>query len=106
MDNDELYTWFLDNYEKSTEGFGKLKDVYTEWKNSDLFMNLSKAERRKNNEKHFKQLVDENMELRKCYTDLHTKRIEGKLKQHRSVIMNWKPKQSNELVEELFSDEE
>ena len=80
----------------------KLKDVYTEWKNSDLFMNLSKAERRKNNEKHFKQLVDENMELRKCYAD-RTK-VNGKT--IRSVVLNWKPKAGECMVEEFDSDEE
>ena len=95
LDNDELYTWFLDNYQQEQNSFVKVKDVYYQWKSSDLFLNLSKKEKRKNNEKFFKRTIDENIELRKYYIDIHNYYNENnERKKVNSVLLNWKIKEN------------
>ena len=55
-----------------------------EFKSSDFYYNLSKNDKRKNNEKNFKEKIQTNIELRKYYQERY--------KDKRSVIIGWKIK--------------
>jgi len=95
LDNDDMYNWFIDNYEKTDNknAFLKLKTVYSCWKRSDLHNNMSKASKRKANMKNFKQdhIIDNN-ELKKYYVENSSRLIEGKKVDFKNCLIGWKEK--------------
>ena len=101
LDNDDMYNWFIDNYEKVTgenadQTFVTIHDVFFKWKESELYLNLSKANKRKANMKNFKQnCILDNNEMKKYYVE--KKNIadkNGKATSRSNVIICWKPKSS------------
>jgi len=95
LDNDDMYNWFIDNYEKTDDktAFLKLKTIYTCWKASDLYNNMSRANKRKANMKNFKQdhIIDNN-ELKKYYVENSSRMIEGKKVDFKNCLVGWKEK--------------
>ena len=95
LDNDDMYNWFIDNYEKTDDKtmFLKLKTVYTCWKVSDLYNNMNRANKRKANMKNFKQdhIIDNN-ELKKYYVENSSRMIEGKKVDFKNCLVGWKEK--------------
>ena len=53
QDCDDFSGWILDNIEKKEGSFIKIRDLYYRYKDSDFFKNLSKREKRRNNNKNF-----------------------------------------------------
>lgn len=93
LDNDDMYNWFIDNYEKTDDktAFIKIKDLYLNWKESEFFNNMSKASKRKANMKHFKQdnIIDNN-EMKKYYVEDSSRTIDGKNITIKNCIVGWK----------------
>ena len=96
LNNDDMYNWFIDNYEKVKEptdyDYVSIKDIYELWKDSDLYSNMSKANKRKANMKHFKQSnILENNEMKKYYVEDYQKYKDGKrIVNKKSILINWK----------------
>jgi phage/plasmid-associated DNA primase len=90
LDNDELFGWFVDTYEKSKDPNQILvvKDILFDYKDSDLYSNMSKSEKRKCNDNFFRQMVETNIELRKYYVE----RIQVGKVRYSSVLIGWKRK--------------
>ena len=65
--SDELLNWFNDKYKKTDNKKDtiKLTVIYEDFKNSEYFDNLTKAEKRQNNYKHFIEKLENNMFLKK-----------------------------------------
>ncbi len=110
-DNDEMLQWFLEQYEKIEEptiyDYVQVKDVYSLYQESNLYLQMTKANKRKSNLKHFKRVsIQENCELSKSYVELYQKYEDGKrVVNARSVMLGWRLKPS-ECVLEYQSDEE
>jgi phage/plasmid-associated DNA primase len=94
LDNDELFSWFIENYEKETDEILKVKDILQEYKSSELYSNMSKAQKRLCNDKNFRQMIETNIELRKYFVD--RKKIDGNT--HRSILIGWTKKKNECLV--------
>ena len=95
LDNDDMYNWFIDNYEKTDDktSFVKLKSIYDMWKTSDLYNNMNKASKRKANMKNFKQnYIIDNNELKKYYVENSTKKIGGKTISLKICLVGWRLK--------------
>jgi len=110
LDNDDMYNWFVDNYEKLANptdyDYVSIKDIYELWKESDLYSNMSKANKRKANMKHFKQSnILENNEMKKYYVEEYQKYKDGKrIISKKSVLVNWKKRTNCKI--NMDSDEE
>ena len=65
--SDELYNWFYDLYTKTDNNKDRIKFnmLYNRFKESDYYKDLSKAERRQNNYKHFIEKFQSNLFLKK-----------------------------------------
>ena len=111
LDNDDMYNWFKDNYIKVEDptpyDFVQIKDVYDEWKMSDLYSNMSKANKRKANMKNFKQSnILENNEMKKYFVEKYQKYENGeRIISKNNVLINWRKKPNTCLLGEI-SDEE
>tara|TARA_B110000285_G_C15120491_1_gene616806 strand:+ start:43 stop:2529 length:2487 start_codon:yes stop_codon:yes gene_type:complete len=95
LDNDDMYNWFIDNYEKTDDktSFVKLKGIYDMWKTSDLYNNMNKASKRKANMKNFKQnYIIDNNELKKYYVEDSTKTVDGKKVALKICLVGWRLK--------------
>ncbi len=95
LDNDDMYNWFIDNYEKTDDKTSilKLKSIYDLWKTSDLHNNMSKASKRKANMKNFKQnhILDNN-EMKKYYVEDSSRTIGGKNITIKNCLVGWRLK--------------
>ena len=92
---DDIYQWFCDKYKKSKSknSIVYLSDIYDVFKTSTYFDNLSKADKRKFNKKHFETKVEKN-NFSKKYYKMREDRVDGyQLK--KDAIIGW----------ELISDE-
>ena len=67
----ELYQWILDTYEKTDnkKDMVKIKDMYSTFKTSDFYHDLSKSDRRKFNQDYFKKEIVENVFLRRHHQE-------------------------------------
>lgn len=93
IDCDDFYSWFLDNYERAdnAEDYIQLKDVYTSYHNSDLFNNLTKAEKRKQTYKLFIEIINRYPDLRNSYIEVKQYRTDdGKNTKLRNVLEGWR----------------
>ncbi len=95
LDNDDMYNWFIDNYEKTDDKtvILKLKTIYDLWKTSDLYNNMSKASKRKANMKNFKQnhILDNN-EMKKYYVEDSSRTIDGQNITIKNCLVGWRLK--------------
>ena len=86
LDNDEIYTWFIENYElTTTDNPIKIKDILNGFKSSDLYNNMSKHMKRQITEKNFRDTIHNHIELKKYFKD----RYKHKEIDVRSVLINW-----------------
>lgn len=65
---DDLYGWFTNLYEQEDEKDVKIKDVYSQYKYSDYYNNLTKADKRNFNYSRFCDMINENFHLKKHFT--------------------------------------
>jgi len=107
MKCDEKYEWFSTIWEKSEDknDFLRVKDVYNLFKESDLWANMSKKERRDMTEKDFKEYLSSNINFKLFYKDrVKFKDADGNRKDARNVIIYFKKKVAD--PEEQGSDSE
>ena len=71
VESDEFLGWFNSEFEKTDnlDDVIKLKNVYTLYKNSDLFINLNKADKRRNNYESLVSKIKENPNLKLHYLE-------------------------------------
>jgi phage/plasmid-associated DNA primase len=69
--SDNTYGWFCENYEKG-DGIIFIKDIFNEYKLSDLYLNMTKQEKRNNNLRNFKNEIQTNVFLQKSYRNADT----------------------------------
>ena len=104
---DEKFEWFSSNYVKDNNTpFIQVKDIYTDFKESDLWGNMTKRERRETTLNDFKEYLQTNINFRMFYKERYKYKDEsGKRKEVRSVLLNFRQKEEEEK-EQFFSDEE
>jgi|TARA_R110002096_G_C14612700_1_gene723564 phage/plasmid-associated DNA primase len=61
LDKDDFVGWFMENYKEEPNGIVSVKDLYKDFKCSGFFMSLNKAQQRQNNEKNFKQTIQDKL---------------------------------------------
>jgi phage/plasmid-associated DNA primase len=90
-DSDEFMTWFNEVYEKTEEEHAcvQVKDVYAQYKMSDLYQNLNKSEKRGMNLKTLIERVEKNPTLRVCYTERYKYYVGPKQKEIRNAIVGY-----------------
>ena len=77
MKNDELSSWFLDQYEERKEvdrtgnivNFVTVKEVMKVYQGQPIFLDMKSADRRKFNEKKFKEEIEKNPILRPFFRE-------------------------------------
>ncbi len=80
--SDEIKEWFNENYEIikydspktesdkiADDNYIKVKDVYNQYKYSEFYINLSKAEKRKQNYKYFREYIRDNINFKMFYKE-------------------------------------
>jgi phage/plasmid-associated DNA primase len=88
----EMYNWFIENYRKTDaeHSYISMKDIYNHWKDSDLYINMTKNEKRANTMKKFKQTqILENNEMRPYYIEKTNKKINGKMEYISNCLFGW-----------------
>jgi phage/plasmid-associated DNA primase len=91
---DELSAWFYETYERTPNVDGKVdvttfvqvKDIYELLKQSDMYDNWTKRERRKNNQANLRVTFQKSPNLRLYYKERHT--VDNKL--YRSALIGYK----------------
>jgi phage/plasmid-associated DNA primase len=85
--SDKFTSWLNSNYKKSInkDDFIELKEVYKNYKYSDLYDNLTKQEKQYNNYENFKDKIIKNPNLRPFY--LERKKINKK--DYRHILINY-----------------
>lgn len=103
QDSDEFLTWFNDQYEKTEDRTAVIqaKTVYADYKNSDLYLNLSKAAKRTTTLKSTISEIEKRPELRINYMERYAPTIDGKRKEFRNALIGYKIKE-----DQAESDEE
>jgi phage/plasmid-associated DNA primase len=83
-----IYTWISDEHEKTDDknDILTIKEMYHNFKTSEYYYNLSKADKRKYNERFFRNEISENIFLSKYYHE--RKRINGV--DYNNIITNYK----------------
>lgn len=97
IDSDEFYMWFIETYEMSEDkkSFILTKDLHETYKNSDLWNDLTKTQRRQQNLKKIRTNIMRNPNLRMYYKERYQPRDDDNKKQnHRHVIVGWVKKGS------------
>jgi len=89
--SDDIYGWFCEYYEKtpSLEESEPISftDIYNKFKQTEYWDNLSKADKRRYNRKHFCEQIEKNMFLKKYikYENAH----HNKIKLTKDCIVGW-----------------
>lgn len=80
LGSDEMYAWINEFYEftENNDDYVKVKDVFDNYKQSDLYSNLTKLEKRNLNKKSFSELISNHIVLKKMFKDGSVK-IQGKV---------------------------
>jgi len=89
QDSDEFYSWFLENYEESKDRMVQCKEIYIEYKNSDLYKALNKREQRLMTKKNMVIQVAKHQKLRGYYKEDYRPRTNGARKRMRNTLIGW-----------------
>jgi len=75
--NDELKSWFDENYDftGNRDDILQIKDIYEDFKEGDTWVNMSKRERREMNKKGFTEKITGNIHFRKYYKEVEKSKI-------------------------------
>jgi len=78
-DSDEFMTWFDENYEKTEDANAHIavKELYELYKSSDLYVNLSKAEKRAMNLKKMTENITKSPTLRTSFVERFRPQVGG-----------------------------
>jgi phage/plasmid-associated DNA primase len=100
--SDDIYGWFSEFYEKTdkieeSEAIS-FTDIFSNFKNSEFFENLNKADKRKYNRKYFCEQIEKNMFLKK-FVKLRNSHFNG-TKLTGDSIVGWKKHNVTDCVVE------
>jgi P4 family phage/plasmid primase-like protien len=70
---DDLLNWFNETYEKSNNDYIKMCNMYNQFRASDLYINLTKRAKRRNNRKRLTKTVKNDPNFRGLYYPLYQK---------------------------------
>eukprot|EP00808_Paulinella_micropora_P017941 g32184.t1 len=98
---DDFMMWFNEVYEKGeTKDFIQIQDVCAEYKHGDLYANLTKRERRLQNNKFITDKIKNHANLRGYCKEEYKPLIDGRQRKFRNVIMG---KRLNEYLNEIIT---
>jgi len=100
QDCDDFTGWLEDNIEKSETEFVRVRDLFHRYKESDYYRNLSKREKRKNNNKNFLMKIQKHPITRLFFKAMHESTSNGHTTKRRNVLMCYK------IREHDFSDDD
>ena len=95
-DSDDFMNWFQEQYEKTNDENDFIKigtDLYLKYKQSDLYSNLTKPQKRKANKKHMFRDIEENPNLRMYYKKEIRLSIDNKQTRFTHVLINHKKRE-------------
>jgi phage/plasmid-associated DNA primase len=101
-DKDEFSGWFHETYMEDKDSVVSIKDIYREFKCSDFWNQLNKAEQRSNNEKNFKELIRTHFVLKKHFKSGH-EYVNG-VQLPRDSLVGFKLKPNNDSDVDYDSD--
>jgi hypothetical protein len=78
-----------------------VEDIMQEFLQSNIYLNMLKMERRMFDKKYFIKYISTNMKMRMFYNERNV--IEGKHRRH--ILLNWRKKTYEEMVEEYHEEE-
>jgi phage/plasmid-associated DNA primase len=98
QESDEKLKWIEDNYiyTGSSEEYEKLEDIMIGFKQSDIYLNMTKQEKRAFGKKGFYNYIETNLKLRKYYNE----RIFIDGKSRRNILLGWREKTDEEKEEQ------
>ena len=100
-DSDEFMGWFNDVFESAEGAYVQLKDVWAHYKASELYQNLTKAQKRVENKKRMTETVMKKPALRGSYVERHRPVVDGRQRDFKSVLMGFRLK-----IEEVSDDDD
>ena len=97
MKNDELSSWFLDQYKESEKidaagnvvNFLTVKDILSRYQTQPIFLDMKSSDRRKFNEKKLREDIEKNPVLRKYFRQADKVRLaskKGKYNKQQGII--------------------
>ena len=104
MDCDDLINWFNEHYEitKNKNDIVTCKDLYADFKESNVYREMSKEDRRMQATKtNFTDGIAKNIKLRGCYKDDYRPIIDGKQTRIRCCLVGVKELECEDEEEEL-----
>ena len=112
-DSDPMKGWIDENYKRTGNpaDYVKIADMFdfqgAGYKYSELYINLNKADKRKQNLKWFKAEIAGNMFVKRDYKEEHRPYANGTQIKARNVLVGWTPKSKAERFDDVeASDEE
>lgn len=70
--SDNIYNWFSENFKENKDSVLMIKTAYNMFKESELYINMTKQEKRANNLHNFTEEIKENMFIGKHFKDRDT----------------------------------
>jgi len=101
QESDEKLKWIEDNYIQENGTYTRIEDIMQEFLQSNIYLNMLKMERRMFDKKYFIKYISTNMKMRMFYNE--RKMIDGKYRRH--ILLNWRKKTYEEMVEEYDEEE-
>jgi hypothetical protein len=92
--SDNIYNWFSENYEEDKNSVVMIKDTYNAFKESELYINMTKQEKRANNLHNYTEEIKENMFIGKHFKDRDT--THNKIKYKSAYIVGYREKSRGE----------
>ena len=109
--SDNIYGWFSEQFEENQDSVIMLKDAYSLFKQSELYINMSKQEKRSNTLTNFTEEIQKNIFLKKYFRERDTRY--NKIKYKSSYIVGYQERLPerytdtlNTLVEEFSEEKE
>jgi phage/plasmid-associated DNA primase len=92
--SDNIYNWFSENYKEDANSVIMVKNAYNAFKESELYMTMSKQEKRANNLHNFTEEIKENMFIGKYFKPADT--YHNKIKYKSAYIVGFaeRPRES------------
>jgi len=108
QDSDDFYSWFKEIYESDEKEFIQIKDVFKAYKQSDIYENLTKREKRLMTRKNMVEQIKKHAYLRVYYMDRYQPTVNGKQKNLTSILKGFKlkPLEEDEDEDKYDSDGE
>ena len=70
LDKDDFVGWFMEKYKEQEGAIISVKELYRDFKDSSFFLSMSKSQQRQNNEKNFKEMIQN--KLKHLFVPLNT----------------------------------